>query len=818
MNNNWSVTKRDGRKEPLNVEKYHRVIGWAGEGVEDFSLSEVAVSALKKMFDGITTKGVTTNVIETMVELITADTPGYSIAAARALAFDIRKDVYGQVEPWSWLDQVNRCVKAGIYDPVMREAYTDDELNEIGSVINHAADFEFVYGGIAQLAAKYLLKNRVTGETYESPQMAYMRIPVAIFSGVADKAERLQLIKDFYVESSEAYFSQPTPIMSGAGTLTRQFSSCVGIKAGDSLESIAEAGTNIIRYASRKAGIGIDGSAIRPINSPIRGGAAKHTGVLPFIKKFKGDLKSCAQGGIRGASATYYYQMWHMEFETLIVLKNPKGTEESRERRLDYGVVTNGFLWERYLSGKSITLFDPSEVPDLYKAFYGDQAEFARLYEYYEKKRGIRRKKLKAEKIFSMFANDRSDTGRIYVMFADNANQQGPFDPSTDPIYMSNLCVEILLPNSDVQPPVGYYAKLMIEICGGLNTFHEDVGHDIINLLPEALKTKINEAAKYAPYLINDSAVDAESLSEYVGRIFLCTLASVNLGKFDKPTDMEKTCRTLVRFLCELLRFQDYPVLQARLSTEDFAPLGIGIINLAYFFAKRGMKYGEPDALQEIKTYMEHINFYLMQANVEMAKLYGPCKKWKTLCYAKGIFPWEKRRKEVDELADFTPSPGLDWEGLRRDMQIYGVAHATLIAIAPTETSAQIMGATNGIEPPFDLVSDKGSKDGAMKHVVPEVKRLRDQYETKWGMKGCLPYLKTAAVIQVYACQSLSTNTYYNPFQYPNGKVPLKVALGDMYMFYRWGGKTLYYNNVFDGKDENDKDVQDQDICEACVI
>jgi ribonucleoside-diphosphate reductase alpha chain len=507
---------------------------------------------------------------------------------------------------------------------------------------------------------------------------------------------------------------------------------------------------------------------LRPLGSPIRGGEIMHTGMIPFLKKWFADLRSCSQGGIRNASATVFYPIWHHQFDDLIVLKNNQGTDETRVRHMDYGVVLSAFFWRRFKDKGSITFFDPNEVPDLYEAFYRDTKRFEDLYTKYEKVPSLRKKTISAEEVFkSGILKERTDTGRIYLVFIDNVMNQGPFDPEWHTIYQSNLCCEILLPT-------------------------------------KAFKR----------------------LDDEEGRIALCTLGSINWGAFRNPEDMRRACRILQRSLCNILDYQDFLSIQSKLSNDEIQPLGIGITNLAYWHAKRGFKYGEADALGEVKSWIEHQAYYLTEATVELAKERGKCKDSDRTRYGQGIFPWELRAEGVNELTDF--SPELDWEPLRDEMKQHGVRNATLMAIAPVESSSVVINSTNGIEMPMILISVKESKAGSFTQVVPEYHRLKNKYQLMWDQKDCAGYIKTAAVLAAYVDQSISTNTFYNPAHYSDRKVPTTLIAKNLMQAHHWGIKTFYYSLVNKTGAKAAKEdtppmlepinFDDEESCEACKL
>jgi ribonucleoside-diphosphate reductase alpha chain len=626
----------------------------------------------------------------------------------------------------------------GLYTSELLEWYSEDDWNRMHEMLDHAKDEEYSYAAIEQLIEKYLVKNRATKEIYETPQIRYMIAAATVFHKEEPNTARMKLIKEYYNAASDGLFTLATPVLAGLGTPTKQFSSCVLIRSDDDLDSIFASGEMMAKYASKRAGIGLEIGRLRPLGSPIRGGEIMHTGMIPFLKKWFGDLRSCSQGGIRNASATVFYPIWHHQFDDLIVLKNNQGTDETRVRHMDYGVVLSAFFWRRFKNQENITFFDPNEVPDLYEAFYSNTQLFEELYVKYEKQSGLRKKTMSAEEVFkSGILKERTDTGRIYLVFIDNVMKQGPFDPEYHTIYQSNLCCEILLPTKSFK-----------------------------------------------------------RLDDVDGRIALCTLGSINWGAFRNPEDMRRACRILQRSLCNILDYQDFLSIQSKLSNDEIQPLGIGITNLAYWHAKRGLKYGEKDALQDVKTWIEHQAFYLTEATVELAKERGPCLHSDKTRYGQGIFPWELRANGANELADFTPE--LDWETLRTNMKQYGVRNATLMAVAPVESSSVVINSTNGIEMPMSLISTKESKAGSFTQVVPEYQnsKVRKNYQLMWEQTDCSGYLKTASVIAAYVDQSISTNTFYNPAHWADRKVPITLIAKNLMQAHYWGLKTFYYSLI----------------------
>ncbi len=743
MTQEIQVIKRDGSRVRLDISKIQRQVAFGCNGIDGVSPSMIEIRAQLEFHDGMTTETIDELLLQSMVSLIDeSENPeinnvNYQYVAGRQRLSMLRKEVYGQYEPPKLYSIVKKNVELGMYTPELLNWYTEDEWNIIDLFIDHSKDENYTYSAIAQLCEKYLVQNRTTGRIYETPQVRYAIAAATAFHN-EDRETRLKLVKEYYECSSDGHFTLATPVLAGLGTTTKQFSSCVLISSDDTLDSIFAAGEMMAKYASKRAGIGLEIGRIRPLGAPIRNGEIKHTGMIPFLKKWFADLRSCSQGGIRNASCTVTFPVWHAQFEDLIVLKNNQGTEETRVRQMDYSVVVSAMFWKRYKNNENITLFDPHEVPDLYEAYYRDSEEFEKLYLKYEQDKTKNKKVLSAEEIFKNgILKERTDTGRIYLVNIDNVINQGPFDCKTDPVYQSNLCQEILLPTRPFQR-------------------------------------------------IEDSD----------GRIALCTLGSINWGSFRNPQDMKKCCRILVRSLSNLLNYQDFLSIQSKLANEDFEPLGIGVTNLAYWHAKRNLRYGSPEALAEVKRWIEHQAYFLTEVSVELAKERGACKRSEYTWYGRGVFPWERRANGVNELTDFAPSENLDWEGLRKNLTTYGIRNATLMAIAPVESSSVVLNSTNGIELPMELISVKESKAGSFVQVVPEYKRLKNRYQLMWDQTDCVDYLKTSAVLAAYVDQSLSTNTFYNPAHFKGNKIPGTLVAKNLMLACKWGLKTMYYSLI----------------------
>jgi ribonucleoside-diphosphate reductase alpha chain len=749
MNQTITIKKRNGDKEPLDIEKLHKVVEYACEGLTGVSASEVELKSHIQFYNNMTTKEIQETLIKAAADLISEESPNYQFVAGRLICYDLRKEVYNNFKPRSLYKQTKRIIKKGFYDSELLKWYTPDEFNRMDQWIDHSRDETLTYAAMEQLRGKYLVQDRAKKIIHETPQVAFMLIAATLFHRYGD--DRLTYVKEFYDALSSFQISMPTPVMAGVRTNVRQFSSCVLIETDDSLDSINATSGAIVKYVSKRAGIGIGAGRIRALGSPINGGHATHTGVIPFYKHFQTAVRSCSQGGVRGGAATLYYPIWHYEIEDLLVLKNNKGTEDNRIRHLDYGVQFNKVFYERLLNGEDITLFSPSDVPELYEPFFSDVDKFRELYEIAERKTSIKKKKIPAIELFSAFMQERKDTGRIYLMNVDHANDHSSFIAEEAPIRMSNLCCEIDLPTKPL-----------------------------------------------------------EDIHDENGEISLCTLGAVNWGNIKEPSDFEKPAELLVRALDELLSYQDYPVLAAEKSTMGRRPLGIGIINFAYWMAKNNMTYTDPN-LEMIDEWTEAWSYYLIKASNQIAQEKGPCILNDETKYSKGIMPMNTYKSEVNELVSRKPS--MDWNSLADDLREYGIRNSTLMALMPSETSSQISNATNGIEPPRALVSVKQSKDGVLKQVVPGIFHLKNKYELLWNQKSPSGYLKICAILQKYVDQGISVNTSYNPVHFEDEKIPMSTLLQDLLMFYKYGGKQLYYFNTFDGAtDETDED------CESCKI
>lgn len=750
------VTKRDGRLEPIDLDKIHKVIEWAAHDLDNVSVSQVELKSHIQFYEGIKTRDIHETIIKSAADLISETTPDYQYLAARLAIFHLRKIAYNKFTPPHLYDHVKKLTDAGKYDQHILADYSRAEFDELEEYLDHWRDMNLAYAAVEQMAGKYLVQDRVSKTVYESPQFLYMLVGMCLFASY-EKSERLDYVKRFYDATSQFKISLPTPIMSGVRTPSRQFSSCVLIECGDSLDSINATTSAIVRYVSQRAGIGINAGRIRALGSPIRGGEAQHTGCIPFYKLFQTAVKCCSQGGVRGGAATLFYPIWHLEVESLLVLKNNRGVEDNRVRHMDYGVQLNKTMYTRLIKGQDISLFSPSDTPGLYDAFFEDQDKFEELYTKYENDPSIRSRQIPATELFSLMMQERASTGRIYIQNVDHCNTHSPFDATVAPIRQSNLCMEIALPTKPL-----------------------------------------------------------DNINDETGEIALCTLSAVNLGKVKNVSDIEEPAELIVRALDALLDYQDYPVKAAENGSMRRRTLGVGVINYAYYLAKNGVRYSDGSALGLTHQTFEALQYYLLKASNKLAKEQGACPAFNETTYSQGILPIDTYKKDLDKICQ--EPLHLDWETLRTEITTHGLRNSTLTALMPSETSSQIANATNGIEPPRGLVSIKASKDGILKQVVPEIDKLKDQYELLWQMPNNDGYLKLVAIMQKFVDQSISANTNYDPTRFDGQRVPMKVLLKDLLTAYKLGVKTLYYHNTRDGANDAQADMEDDCAGGACKI
>ncbi len=740
------VTKRDGNKEDFSVEKIHKVVEWATNGIKGVSFSDIEMNANLSLYDGISTTEIHQIVIKSANDLISVTGPNYQYVAARLLNMQLRKEVWGYGDQATdFLLFLERNVDNGLYDPYVLEKWKAKQIDEIGAYINHNRDDLFTYAGLQQMIDKYLVKNRSTGQIYETPQFTYMCIAMCLFNTVDE-------VKKAYDCYSTFKINLPTPIMAGVRTNIRQFASCVLVDVDDNLDSIFSSIHAVGKYTARRAGIGLNIGRMRPINSPIRGGEVIHTGVVPYLKNFESAVKSTSQNGLRGGSATVHIPFWHYEIEDIMVLKNNAGTDDNRVRKLDYSIQFCKLFYDRLIANEDITLFSPHEAKGLYDVF-GDNEKFEELYLKYENARSLRfKKKIPARKLAEIFARERLETGRIYSMNLDTANENGSWNI---PVYMSNLCQEIIHPT-----------------------------------------------------------VPIRSIDDPNGEIGICILSALNLLELGNEKDVEDACRMAVRSLELIIDYQSYPVLAGENFTKNRRSLGIGITNLAGFLAKNKLKYDDPNALELVHETMEQIQWHLLNASCELAKEKGACEKFSDTKYSDGLLPIDWYKKTVDEL--IKPNYNMDWEGLRERIKEHGLRHSTVSAIMPCESSSVIQNSTNGIEPVRSLLLYKKAKNGILKQLVPNYHLRKNYYSLAWEMTDNKAIMNIAAVIQKFTDMSMSTNLYYNYAHHEDGNIPLSTLIKDQVYGYKYGLKNFYYANTPDGDGEIEKGMNCESG--ACAI
>lgn len=757
------VKKRKGNTEVLDLEKIHRMVDEACNGLSGVSASQVEMASGIQFYDGITTAEIQEILIKSAADLISLDAPNYQFVAARLLLFSLRKSLYGMIQEHPpFYTHIQNCIQVGVYDDEILKHYTEDELNHLGEYIKHDRDYLFTYAGLRQVVDKYLVQDRSNGKVYETPQFMYMMIAATMFHRYP-KEIRLSYIKKYYDASSKHKINIPTPIIAGVRTPKRMFASCCLIDVDDTLDSIIASDGAMMKYVSGRSGVGLNVGRIRSINSKIRNGEVISSGVIPFLKKFEGSLKSCHQGGIRQGSATVYFPIWHSEIEDVIVLKNNKGTDENRVRKLDYGIQLSKIFYERFIKNEEITLFSPHNVPGLYDVF--GMPEFDELYLKYENDNLIPKRKVKAQELILNLLKERAETGRIYIMNMDHSNYHSPFK---EQVVMSNLCCEVILKTRPLQD------------------LHDDNG-----------------------------------------RIALCILKALNVGKIKSDDELEELCDLCVRSLDELIDYQEYPIKAAELSAKGSRTLGVGVIGLAHYLAKLGFKYEDPEAWSAVHGLAESIQYYLLKASNNLAKEKGVCEDYYESKYSEGILPIDTYKKEVDEIGDFTYQH--DWESLRQDIIKYGLRNNTLTCQMPSESSSLTSNATNGIEPPRGYMSVKQSKKGTIKQIVPQYNSLKNHYTLLWDMKSNRGYFNIVSVMQKFFDQAISSNWNYNPDHYPNNEVPMSVIAQDLLYAYSMGHKTAYYQNTYDGRGKNDDETNvqnliedilknDEEVCDSCSI
>jgi ribonucleoside-diphosphate reductase alpha chain len=770
MANGIFIVKRDGSKEPINVDKIHKVVEFACDGLAGVSSSQIEMNANLQFYDGMTTLEIQEVLVRSANDLISLDAPNYQYAAARLLSYGINKDVFGEYTAITLQQNIDVNIERGLYDSAILDSYTADEIKTLDSYIRHKRDENFTYAGLRQVVDKYLCQDRSTGQIFETPQFMYMMIAATLFANYPAET-RMHYVRRYYDATSLFKVNIPTPVMAGVRTPVRQFASCVLVDSDDTLDSIFASDMSIGRYTAQRAGIGINAGRIRGVNAKIRGGEVAHTGIIPFLKKFEATVRCCTQNGVRGGSATTHFPFWHQEIEDILVLKNNKGTEDNRVRKLDYSIQLNKTMYERLLTGGNITLFSPHDVPGLYEAYFGEPEAFQELYEKYERATSIKKKSIPAMELFSALIKERAETGRIYIMNVDHCNTHSSFK---DTVYMSNLCQEITLPTKPLQH------------------------------------------------------IDDED-----GEIALCILSAINVGLIRELDDLEELCELAVRALEEIIDYQNYPIKAAEISTKARRSLGVGYIGLAHYLARQKVQYSDPKAWKLVHSLTEAFQYYLLKASNKLAQERGACEYFNRTKYSDGILPIDTYKKDIDTVVE--NDLAYDWETLRVQIREHGLRHSTLSAQMPSESSSVVSNATNGIEPPRGYLSIKKSKKGPLKQIVPQYQSLKQHYSLLWDMPSNEGYINVVAVMQKFFDQAISGNWSYNPTHFENNEVPMSVMIGDLLNTYKFGWKTSYYQNTYDYKTDpseieeekeqplardefNGSDEEYDDYCEACAI
>ena len=752
MNTQIMIKKRSGEFEKFNIEKINKVINWAIDGITGVSLSEVEINAKLNIAENITTQDIHQVIIDSAANLISLEKPNYQYVASRLLNYQLRKDVWGGKHAPRLIDVIHAGIKKKVYDSAIIENYSEDEINKIGEFIDHDRDLNFTYAGIKQLCDKYLIKNRVTGKIFETPQFAYVLIAAYAFINYP-KDTRLEYVRRFYNAISRHKINLPTPIMAGLRTNSKSYASCCLIGVEDNKESITASGTAVSIATASRCGIGIDVSKIRAIGSPVNNGEVVHTGIIPFLKIFEASVKAWQQNGLRGGSATTNIQWWHYEIDDIVVLKNNAGTDDNRVRKLDYTVGMSKLFYDRVIKNEDLTLFSPHEVPHLYEAW--GTSKFNKVYEECELDRKIKiKKKISARKLFSLIVKERVETGRIYILNVDTANEHSSW---LDKITMSNLCTEVIHPTIP------------------LNDYHD----------PEA-------------------------------EIGMCILSAINMLEIKDWKDLEKTTDLIVRFLEEIIDIQTYFNKAAENFAKKRRSLGIGITNLAAFFAKNEVSYDSKQALNLLDEYMEHFQYYLLKSSLNLAKERGKCEKYEHTKYAKGILPIDTYKKNVDNICK--RKLDLDWEALREEIKEHGLRHSTLSCCMPCESSSVIQSSTNGVEPVRSLMTYKTSKMGKLPVLVPGIGKFDSNYELAYNFKDNTGIINVNAVIQKYIDMAISTNIYYNYSHYENNVLPDAKVMKELMYAYSMGLISLYYNNTDDGDKEQSTNKEADCSSGACKL
>ena len=915
-----NVIKRGGNVVTYNPERINTFLEFVCDGLDNVSVSEIALNSGLMIHDGISTSDINKALLESAHNLISEDTPDYAIVAGRILVCDIRKEVYGDFEPVDLLSIIKDNTQLGWYDTSILEKFSEEEINELNDYIDHDRDLMYSISGMREWESKYLVKNASTGQKFESPQVSYMLVSMMYFiddngDGVTN---RIGFIKEMYDLLSLGYWNIPTPHLARLRTPTRAFSSCVLLPVGDDIDSISEASVAARKYATLGAGLGVDVSRLRSRNAPIRGGVAINTGALYHSKSIEEAALSCSQGQTRKGSLTFNWWGLHKDIEEILTYKNNMKKDSEAMKHSDHTIFINGFILDAVRNNQELHCFDPNDVPELYKSFYSDNDEWF-LTEYKKAvESDLPRSIINARTYWDSLISERFNTGRVYIAFADNINKQSMYKNDKYRITQSNLCVapETLILTKNGYLPISSLENQDVEVWNGeewssvkiiktgtnqplitvklLNgksidctPYHKFYVYDKTGAINEVRAKDLKDGDQLISYnlpnieleqIVEDDIVhyiedkgriddtycanepkrhmimfngiltgncleitlptepirkvynpETETYTQE-GLIALCNLGGVNFGAVDKPEDLLRIVKVGHRALDNLLSYQEHPFPAARRHNELFRPLGIGITGLAYWMARHDLNYS--NCYHDLDKWMQYFSYAAIDASVELAKERGKCLGYEDTKWSEGKLPMDMVN---DYYEKFMPHiDHVDWDSLRAKLSKYGIRNASLLAMFPAETSAKVSGSgtTNGIEPIRELLIAKGGKNKRAIFVVPELKRLKNKYDRVWDNLDNTSLIKTYGVIQKYTDQAISCNTYYNKSNYPSGKIPNEIINYDIFLHKALGGKTLYYNNNYDGQSQSfmdGKDIisggdvtivtsSDEDDCESCKL
>ncbi len=721
------VKKRNGKLEEFNAEKINKVIEWACDGLLEVSQSDVAMNAKLSITNKITTSAIQEILVQSASNLISENKPNYQYVAARLKIYALRKEVWGESDPPRLYDHLRKNKK--IYDDCLLDSYSESEIHKINKFIKHDRDYLFTHAGIEQMIDKYLICDRISKKIYETPQFLFILVPMVLFK---NQKNRIELIKEMYDYVSTFKINLPTPILAGVRSKLKFYSSCVLADCGDSIDSIFTTAHVVGKYTARRSGIGVNMGRIRSVGSPIRNSEVISTGIIPFLKVIESAVKSTSQNGLRGGGATISFPWWHYESEDILVLKNNRGTDDNRVRKLDYCIQLEKVFYDRVIQNKTITLFCPNEVKDLYDSFGLDG--FKDLYEKYENDKSIKLKKtINARDLMAQIAKERLETGRIYIMNIDHVNKS----PWKEKINMINLCVEITQPTKPLQ-----------------------------------------------------------SITDTEGEIGICILSAINLLE-TKSEELENVCKIIVYALNELIDYQEYPFEAARKFCQEKRSLGVGVTNFAAWLASKKINHESPESIKEANDIMEKIQYYLLSASCKMAEETSVAPQFQMSYYADGFLPCDKPKNQL-----FNFPLLMDWENLRSRIKEFGLKNCTVTAQMPCESSSVVQCSTNGVEPIRSLLTEKEAKNGVKKVLTPRFPKMKNSYSLAYDIKSNDNLLKIYGAMQYWIDMAMSVNTYLNYNHYPDGKIPHSVIIKDIMNAYKYGIKTLYYNNTPDDRSE----------------